>query len=155
MTAGRICCREVSFADPNEPVRAAARRLEEHGVGCLVVLGGRRAPVGVLTDRDLALRVVADGRDPESTRVREVMSAVPLTAHESTPIEEALDRMRRAGVRRLPVVDDEGSLAGLLTLDDVLDLLVEEASSVGGILSRQRPPKRPVGDAAPAGEGRR
>jgi CBS domain-containing protein len=93
----------------------------------------------VLTDRDLAVRVVAGGRDPRAMSVGEAMTASPKTASEGTPIESALALMRAGAFRRLPVVNDDGKLVGIVSLDDVLALLVEEFASIGGLLEREAP----------------
>ena len=137
MSAGAICIRSVQVASPEETVEAVAVRMAAAGVGTVVVLGEERRPVGILTDRDIALRCVAERRDPDATDVREVMT-VPITCvHESTPIESALGRMATVHARRLAVVDDDGSLVGILALDDVLELLAEEISTIGKLV-RQR-----------------
>jgi signal-transduction protein with cAMP-binding, CBS, and nucleotidyltransferase domain len=106
-----------------------------------VVLGEDRKPAGILTDRDIALRCVAQRRDPETTQVGSVMSAPVTSVHESTPIETALARMVGAHARRLVVVDDDEQLVGILALDDVLELLAEEFTSIGKLL-QQRPDAR-------------
>jgi CBS domain-containing protein len=106
-------------------------------VGTVVVLGEDRKPVGILTDRDVALRCVAQGRDPDATEVGSVMSVPVTCVHESTPIETALGRMAGVHARRLAVVDDDEGLVGILALDDVLELLADELTSVGKLL-RQR-----------------
>ena len=69
MSVGRICVREVDLTSPDESTRVAARRMHDRKVGTLVVCNPSRQPVGILTDRDLAVRVVAEGRDPATTRV--------------------------------------------------------------------------------------
>jgi CBS domain-containing protein len=138
MSAGRICTRTVHVARPDEPLREAARRMREADVGTLVVVDGERRPLGVVTDRDVALRGVAEGRDPDATPVAEVMTRPARCVAESMPIEEALRHMAGGGSRRLVVTDDAGRLAGLLALDDVLDLLVEEGEAIGRLL-RGRP----------------
>jgi CBS domain-containing protein len=132
-----ICVRSVQVASPEETVRAVAARMADAGVGTVVVLGADRRPAGILTDRDIALRCVAQGRDPGATEVGSVMSAPLTCVHESTPIETALARMAGADARRLVVVDDDERLVGILALDDVLELLAEELTSVGKLL-RQR-----------------
>ena len=137
MSVGAICIRSVHVASPEESVRRAAARMAEADVGTLVVLGADRRPVGILTDRDIALRCVARGLDPESTEVGGVMSTPLTCVRESTPIESGLARMAGAHARRLVVVDDEERLVGLLALDDVLELLAEEATTVGKLV-RQR-----------------
>jgi CBS domain-containing protein len=139
MTIGRICSREVDTADPEEPVLAAAQRMAARGVGTLVVLDADKRPLGILTDRDLALRVVGVGRDARTTTVSEVMSADVHTAFEALPIEEALRLMRTQSVRRLVVVRRDGALVGLVSLDDVLALLAEELREIGGLLEQEDP----------------
>lgn len=135
MSVGKICCREVDLAEANEMVRAAAGRMAAREVGTLVIVDAARRPVGILTDRDVVVRVVGRGRDPGLVPVGEVMTRDPATVGEDAPIEQALERMRTRGVRRLPVVTSDGVLAGILSLDDVLELLVEEFGSMGGILA--------------------
>lgn len=104
------------------------------GVGTLVVLGGDRRPVGFVTDRDVMFHCVAEGRDAARTKVEEIMAAPVVTVPEDLPIEDALSRMAETKVRRLAVVDRAGCLAGLLALDDVLDLLSEEFGTIGRLL---------------------
>jgi CBS domain-containing protein len=137
MSVGRICVRTVHVAEPGETVRAAARRMAERDVGTLVVAGPERVPLGIVTDRDLMRYAVAEARDADHTRVETVMAAPPVTVPEETPIEDALSAMARDGVRRLVVVDRRGRLAGLLALDDVLELLAEETATIGKLLARR------------------
>jgi len=139
MTIGRICTREVHLAEADETVAAAAERMLTRNVGSLVVLDEDRRPVGILTDRDLVIRVVARRRDPEETLVRQAMTSHPSSVVESTPIEDALADMRRLGVRRLLVVGADRRLVGLVSIDDVLALLVEEIRSLGEIVGSSAP----------------
>ena len=120
MSVGRICVREVDLTDSGEPVQVAARRMHDRNVGTLVVCDRSKRPVGMLTDRDLALRVVAESRDPGRTTVADVMTQNPQCVQEDTPIETALRLMRAMPCRRLPVVDDKGHLVGIFSLDDML-----------------------------------
>lgn len=145
MSCGNVCTREVDLVDADETVLSAAYRMRQRDVGCLVVLDATRKPVGVLTDRDIVTRVVARGREPEQTRVDEVMTRSPKVVQEDTPIEWALSRMSDWGVRRVPVVDEAGALVGLLSVDDVMGLLTEELTLIGRLLSQQTPhPARPA-----------
>ena len=147
MSVGKLCTRTVWIAQPGESVAVAARRMAEHAVGTLVVLDEQRRPVGMLTDRDIVLRVIASGKDPAATSIGDVMSHPIVRADEDTPIEDGIARMASAATRRLVVTDADGRLAGLLALDDVLDLLIEEAKSVGRLLERWRTAPTPGGDA--------
>jgi CBS domain-containing protein len=149
MPVGRICLREIDLAEPGESVLEAARRMQERRVGTLVIVDDLGKPLGLLTDRDLALRVVAAGGDPRTTSVGAVMTEHPKTVSESTPIESALSLMRSGAFRRLPVVNDDGKLVGIVTLDDVLGLLAEEFALIGGLLEREAPHA-----AAPVGSKR-
>lgn len=139
MTIGKICQREVHLADIGESALAAAQRMREHNVGTLLVLDEEHKPVGILTDRDLVLRVMAVGLAPDRTRVVDVMTAHPRTVSESTPIEDVVAAMRGLGVRRVPVVAADGRLAGVVSLDDVLALLAEELGSLGRLLEHAKP----------------
>lgn len=139
MSVGRICTRTVILASPEETVSDAAARMEREGVGSLVVADESRRPVGILTDRDVALRCVGRGLDPHATEVSDVMTGPVHDVSEGTPIEDALSLMASAGTRRLVVTDEEGRLVGILAVDDVLDLLIEEAESIGRILRSQAP----------------
>jgi CBS domain-containing protein len=142
MAVGRICSRVTATASPDESVRAAARRMAEFGVGTLVVLkeGSRGArAVGLITDRDIAVRCVAEKRDPDVALVSQVMSAPVHTVDDHIPVEEALARMAAAGTRRLIVTSDGERVAGILTLDDVLDLMGREAAAIGRLLEKQQP----------------
>jgi len=137
MSVGRICSREIDIAEANETARDAARRMHQRDVGTLVVLNDDRQPIGLVTDRDLVCRVLAPPRDPETTRVGEIMTTNPKVLREDSPIEGALGLMRAGSFRRVPIVDASGRLVGILTLDDVLALLAEEFGHIGGLLERQ------------------
>jgi len=139
MAIGELCSREVVFVTRSESVVDAARLMREHHVGSLVVVDtaqGRRVPVGMITDRDVAVGVVALGLDPEKTLVEAAMRAEVVAIKESEGLGRAAQLMRAKGVRRLPVVDASGALVGLLAADDLLELLAEEMSGLAGMLGR-------------------
>lgn len=144
MSVGRICVREVDTAGPKESALDAARRMRERQVGALVVVDDQARPMGLVTDRDIAMRVVAGGREAAQTPVLDVMTPMPTAVLEDTSIESALGHMRVGRMRRLPVVNGAGQLVGIITLDDVLALLAEEFSLIGGLLEREAP-QRPIG----------
>lgn len=139
MTIEKICRREVDLADATEPVAEAAKRMRERNVGTLVVLDEKRHPIGILTDRDLTVRVLAEGKAFEELTVANVMTAHPRTIAEATPIEDALRTMRSLGVRRLLVTDERERLAGIVSIDDVLGLIMEELRTMEGILQQSGP----------------
>jgi CBS domain-containing protein len=139
MTIKRICNREVDTAGTEETARAAADRMAVRNVGSLVIIDEDRHPIGILTDRDLAVHVVGEGRDPIATLVGEVMTEEPRTIRESVPIEDALAMMRSLEVRRLPVVDSRRKLVGIVSVDDILSLLAEEFREIGRLLKAESP----------------
>jgi CBS domain-containing protein len=123
MKVGELCNRDVVVVTAETPLAQAARLMREQHVGSLVVVAewlGERLPVGILTDRDIVVAVVAKGLDPRTLDVSDVASTGLLVVRESDSFEEALRVMREQGVRRIPVVTHIGALAGILTLDDVL-----------------------------------
>jgi CBS domain-containing protein len=139
MSAGRICSRTVHIIDADDSVEHAARLMRDERTGTLILVDEKRKPMGIVTDRDLAMRVLPEAKDPKVTRMREVMTVAPKVASEDLPIEEAVRLMQSGGFRRLPVVDRAGRLVGILSLDDVLSLISEEFVSVGKLLARERP----------------
>lgn len=145
MSAGRICVREVDFAEVGESVQMAAQRMNSRNVGTLVVLDKEKRPIGMLTDRDLAVRVLAKAGDPIQTIVGEVMTASLRTVTENTPIEDVLRAMRLGRCRRLPVVDSAGKLVGLVSVDDILDLLISEFRDIGVLLREESPSSLAIG----------
>jgi CBS domain-containing protein len=115
--------------------------MREHHVGALVVVGerdGSRVPAGVVTDRDIVVAVVAKGLDADGVRVEELMSGELVTAQETDGVSECIARMRARGVRRMPVVDARGALVGIVTADDLLDLLAEELSGLARTIANEQ-----------------
>ena len=139
MSVGRICTRSVVVATPEETARDAAKRMSEHNVGTVVVVSRVLRPVGMLTDRDITLRCVAPGRSPDDVRIADVMTSPARTVTERSSIDDAAGLMRKLGVRRLPVTNEKGVLVGLVALDDLLDLIIEETTAIGGVLRKEAP----------------
>lgn len=141
MAVGEICNREVVITEKALSVVDAAQLMRKHHVGDLVVVeerGGRKYPVGIVTDRDIVVEVVAAGVNPEALKVGDIMGPEVATVRESAGLFEALRYMRDKGVRRMPVVDHEGGLVGILTLDDLLSLLAEEMTELAKLVSHER-----------------
>ena len=137
MSIGKICTREVYLAEAEESTYSAAQRMREHSVGTLVVLDKDKKPSGIVTDRDLVMKVIAEGKNPAEVKVSQVMTIHPRTLREDMPIEDGLHMMRGGQFRRLPVVDDKGALQGLVSIDDILELLAEELSQIAKIIESQ------------------
>jgi CBS domain-containing protein len=126
-------------ATPDESVREAAQRMDARGVGSLVVVDAEGKPVGMLTDRDVVMRVLRRRRDPERTTVGSLLFGEVTRVRASAPLEVAVRRMRSDGVRRIPVVDDAGKLVGILAADDVLQLAASELAGVAEAVRAQFP----------------
>ena len=141
MNIGELCTRAVIFVDRNESVRQAAELMRQHHVGDLVVIDASsayRAPIGMVTDRDIAVEVVALGVDPGGIKAADIMSRRLVVARESESQSEVAQRMRDAGVRRIPVVAADGTLVGILSMDDLLEAVTDELSALTRISEKQR-----------------
>ena len=131
---GKICTKPVVTASAQMTVDQAARAMRSRNVGALVVVNAGR-PVGMLTDRDVAIEVVAKGLDPDTARVGDVMHKKLVTIREDLGIFDAAKVFAKTGVRRLPVVTRSGVLVGVITVDDLIMLLGNELGHVAGALS--------------------
>ena len=120
--------RKVVVIEPDDTVKLAAKRMQDKLVGSLVVIEGDK-PIGNITDRDIAIRVVGEGKGPE-TPVREVMTRDPITIRDDATFFELTKTFRDAAVRRLIVVDKDGKLVGLISVDDVMELLTTEFANL-------------------------
>lgn len=115
----RICTKETIAVERSARVSHVAQLMRENNVGAVVVQEDG-APIGIVTDRDIVVRGGGRREALADIPVRDVMSANVMTAHPEEDVLVVLDRMRERGVRRVPVVNDAGLLAGILTLDDIL-----------------------------------
>lgn len=141
MAIGEICNREVVFAARDTTVQAAAKLMRHYHVGSLVIVddrAGKRIPVGIVTDRDIVVEVGATELDPKVITIGDIMSPELITVPESQGVLETMEVMRLKGVRRLPVVDGDGGLAGIVTIDDLLGVLAEELTDLTRIISREQ-----------------
>lgn len=141
MAIGEICSREVAVVLAGETVLDAARVMRAQHAGCVVVVeqtAQGQVPVGLLTDRDIVVAVVAKEVDAAAVRVSEVSTRGVLTIPEAMGVAEAISVMRRHGVRRLPVVDGAGALVGIVAVDDMIDLLAEELRGLSQVIARER-----------------
>lgn len=134
---GSHCRRVACKVGPDATLRRAAELMRERHVGSVIVVDADR-PVGILTDRDVAVRVWQDARDPDTTRVGDVMSQPLRTASCDATVAEAIRTMRRHGVRRLPLVGHDGTLYGLVALDDLIITLGRQLSGLGQVIKREQ-----------------
>ncbi|WP_437283398.1 CBS domain-containing protein [Sorangium sp. So ce375] len=141
-TAGELCNRGVVTIGKTETVIEAARRMRAHHVGSLVIVdepAGRTVPAGIITDRDIVIGVVATASPYlESLQVADVATEPLVTAREQEDLLDLLGRMRAAGIRRVPVVNDEGVLQGIIAFDDLLEFLSDELSELSALVTRQQ-----------------
>jgi len=141
MTIGKVCNREVVFIHAQASVPEAARLMREHHVGDLVVTKektGKRVPVGIVTDRDIVLEVIAEGVGMDDVSVGDIMSDNLVTARESDGLLETVKVMRAKGIRRLPVVNDDHELVGILSVDDLIDLFSEQIVDLARLIAREQ-----------------
>lgn len=141
MKAGDVCNREVIVIQADESVQVAAELMRRHHVGDVVLYreeGGRRIPTGIVTDRDLVVEVLVPGLDPTALAVRDIVTSPLSVAHTDDSLFDALERMRAQAIRRLPVVDADGALVGILTMDDVIGLFTEMQGRLWAVVERQR-----------------
>lgn len=141
MTIGELCNREVVVVNKGGTALEAARLMRQYHVGDVVVVedkDDRKVPAGILTDRDIVIELVAEQVDPGSVTVEDVMSDRLLTVNESDELLDTMEQMRAKGVRRAPVVGKDGGLVGILTLDDVLDILAEALKDLVLLTGREQ-----------------
>ena len=133
MKIREMMTRGTYAVNPQTPVIEAAGLMRLHDIGVVPVMEGSRV-VGMLTDRDIVLQVVADGDDPRTTNVGEVMSQGSVTVREDQTVDEAVELMEKYQVRRLPVLTAAGKLAGIVSLGD---LAVDVHAGLSGKVLKQ------------------
>ena len=138
MSVGAFCSRIVVFVGQDDSVITAAKLMRERHTGSVVVVGdakqGAFDPVGMITDRDLVIELLAEEVDVNSVSVKDVMSPDPVVAHEADSLSDTLKRMRAHGVRRVPVTNSEGQIVGVLSVDDVISLLASELNDIDSLI---------------------
>jgi CBS domain-containing protein len=143
MDVAQLFSRDSVTVRESDEVTEAARLMRERHVGFLVVVepdfaGSTVRPVGVLTDRDIVISVVAREVNPRTVLVRDIMTPNPIVLNVADPLPTALQEMRRIGVRRMPVVGKLGELMGVLSIDDVLDALSAELGNLAGAIRNEQ-----------------
>lgn len=141
MPIGEICNRDTVVVKRDDTVLDAAKLMRQHHVGDVVVVeerDGVQIPVGIVTDRDLVVEIMATELDHTVITVGDIMEQELISVKESVGIFEAIQYMRSKTVRRLPIVDENGALVGILSLDDLLELLSEELLAIAKVVNYQR-----------------
>ena len=141
MSAGEYCNREVVVVSKSEPVSEAISLMRKHHVGDVVVIeetSQGQIPVGILTDRDIVLEILAEDVDLNTVSIGDVMSYELITVTENTTLIDTINLMRQKGVCRIPVVNDKGALEGLLSVDDLLELLAEQLDDIVALIGKEQ-----------------
>ncbi|WP_136592539.1 CBS domain-containing protein [Salinigranum halophilum] len=137
MTLKDVAIRGVETAGPDASVAVLVNTMDEKGVGSVVITEANRV-VGIVTDRDIALTMARES-DPTALTAADVMTAEPLTMPSSAGLLELTERMDVEGVRRVPIVDDNGIIVGIVTLDDLVRLLSVELDHLAAIIEAESP----------------
>lgn len=140
MTAGEYCNREIVIVETSESVREAAKLMRNHHVGDVVVVEKTAAgarPLGILTDRDIVIELLAEEVDVSSVNVGDVMSTDLVSVSEDVKLLEAINLMRDKSIRRLVVATADGNLAGLLSVDDIIELIAEQLSGLTELIRNE------------------
>lgn len=138
MPIREICTRDVAVADRAMTIQEAAQVMRRQHVGNVVVVqdrDGKKVPVGIVTDRDIVVSAVATKLDLEIFTVGDLAMQKLTSCREDEGILECIRKMRLKGIRRMPVVDRDGGLVGIVTVDDVIELLAEEMNAVGKLIA--------------------
>ncbi len=144
MSLGNMCRKDVVTVGPETMVSDVTKLMEEKNIGSVIVKniieGADREKFGIVTDRDIALRVINNNLDPANTPIDDVMTQnLVLTLREDMGLFEALELVRKSAIRRFPIVDIDGNLKGILTLDDIIRLLGKEMADVANIIENEGP----------------
>ncbi len=122
MRVSDVMTTELVTARPDETVVEAARKMAENAVGSVVVVDDRGTLLGIVTERDIVVRVVARGLDPSKTLVGEIMTRNPVTIYDDASLSAAAELMRRKRVSHLPVINEEGRVVGMISRSDIVRL---------------------------------
>ena len=141
MPIGEFCNREVVFATRKTSITEAAQLMRQHHVGDLVVVDeadGKRVPVGMVTDRDMVIEIIAKSLDFNEFSVGDIMSPQLVSVQDNEGVFETIRLMRAKGIRRIPVVNQAGGLEGIVSAEDMLDLLAEEMAELAKVAPREQ-----------------
>lgn len=141
MLAGEYCNRDVVMVGKTESIVKAAKLMRQDHVGDVLVVeprNGERVPVGILTDRDIVIEVIAEEADLNELMVQDIMSFKLITSNENDDLMVTIKRMRINGIRRIPIVNQAGGLVGILSIDDILDVIVEQLMDLDQIIVNEQ-----------------
>jgi len=142
MSIGEYCSRDIVIVNKTDSIQVAIELMRSEHVGSVVVVehshDDTAIPVGILTDRDIVVEVLAEGIDLHTVTVGDIMSFDLMVVNESVDFMTVIKMMRDNGVRRAPVVNDGGGLVGILSVDDVLDILAEQMMDLAKLISKEQ-----------------
>jgi CBS domain-containing protein len=144
MKVGTLCVRQTVMVKRSDSLEEAAKLMRDYHVGTLIVVDAfeeRNRPLGILTDRDIAVRAAAEGMSMQSP-VSELTGNELVTAAEEELLYDVLDRMKSKGIRRIPVVDSEEYLVGILSMDDIIEFLTDEMKEITALFYRETKEER-------------
>lgn len=140
MKVGEFCNREVVIVKGDESLKVVAELMRTHHVGDVVLIKEehqKRIPMGIITDRDLVLEILVPGLELEKVAAKDIMTEPLCLIHENNSLFDALELMKERGIRRLPVVDDANALVGILTIDDLIEILTEMIGCISDVIKVQ------------------
>ena len=141
MSVGEICNRHVTIIGKYDSIYSAARLMRDHNVTNVIVVescNGINIPVGVVTDHDIVVAIIAEGLQPDTVSIGDIMMDGLLIANEGDDVVATLKRMRHKGIRRIPVIRENHGLIGVLSIDNILDALAEQLNDIDQIIIREQ-----------------
>jgi len=147
MNVGEICNRNAIICYPDDSIQQAARLMRNHHVGDLIITERKDdelIPIGILTDRDIVIELLAEEIELDSVSCADIMCSKLITAREEDEILVTIELMQVKGIRRLPVVNQNGGLEGILTVDDIIELLAEQQTNLAKLIGREMSRERAV-----------
>jgi len=137
MSLADICNRDVVCVDKTESVPHAAQLMRQHHVGDLIITestSGKTVPIGILTDRDIVIEVLAKDIEPTSVSIEDIMSRFLATADQSDTVDKVIEKMFHAGVRRIPIVNQKIGLVGIVRMEDLIQSIANQIKNITRIL---------------------
>lgn len=133
MAVSQMMTQDVTSLPENASVMDAAKFMTGMNVGSVIVMDGSK-PIGILTDRDIMVRVMVEGKDPNATKISDIMVSPVATVSEDKDILDVTHLMSEKKVRRCPVVNSKGMVVGMIALDDILVSLGQEMQDIASVL---------------------
>lgn len=141
MTLETVCNREVLVVDKHDTILEAAALMRKHHAGDVVIVeerNGSRYPTGIVTDRDIVIELIAKGIPIDTVTVGDLRCRELVLAQQDDDLLDAIQLMRQKGVRRLPVVDKSGALIGIITADDLIELIAEQLQGIAKLIGKEQ-----------------